>query len=101
MSGAYFSKHSKPWRDVIETAFEEIDPYKITVSEGFAILTDAEKLDAAEAEMRRLAARCRANADAVAGDDEEAIVSRALSELQAKTFDSCAEIIQDFKRGRT
>lgn len=33
MSGAYFSKHSKPWRDVIETAIEEIDPYKITISD--------------------------------------------------------------------
>lgn len=63
-------------------------------------MTDAEKLDAAQAQMRRLAAHCREKIDAVVGDDEEAITSRALSELQARTFDSCVDIIQDFKKGR-
>lgn len=60
-------------------------------------MTDAEKLDRAEAEMRHLAECCRAMTDAAADGHP----SREISELQRRTYTSCAEIVRDFsKRGR-
>jgi hypothetical protein len=57
-----------------------------------------EALDMAEKIMSDLAANCLAKSLADTGDDEKEIISRALSELQARSYSACAEIIRDMKR---
>lgn len=63
-------------------------------------MTDAEKLDRAEEAMRLIAEHCRVRAESAVGDDNAAIISRAVSEMQSITYMACADIIRDFRRGR-
>lgn len=65
-------------------------------------MTEAEKLDEAERIIDSLAKHCRESAANPTGDDEDdRTVSAALSNLQASSYEACAEIIRDVKRGRT